>query len=152
MSRTATPLAARRPRGRLRDELLNSWHFDSLLEARVIIEDWRCDYNANKPNLPSTLTPVDLQPGYRPPGPPNGSPSAPPEKIGRRPLLSTGHAGTADRVGIPDARAGQPPEPGFLDEMMDNLAFKSAMRSAGTVLGREITRSIFGTGRRKRRR
>ena len=26
--------------GRLRDELLNSWHFDSLLEARVIIEDW----------------------------------------------------------------------------------------------------------------
>ena len=27
-------------------------------------------------------------------------------------------------------------------------AFKSAMRSAGTVIGREITRSIFGTGRR----
>jgi hypothetical protein len=25
--------------GRLRDELLNSWRFDSLLEARVIIED-----------------------------------------------------------------------------------------------------------------
>lgn len=44
----------------------------------------------------------------------------------------------------------QPPEPGFLDKMMDNPAFKSAMRSAGTVLGREITRSIFGTGRRRR--
>ncbi len=36
--------------GRLRNELLNSWRFDSLLEARVIIEDWRCDYNANRPH------------------------------------------------------------------------------------------------------
>ncbi len=35
--------------GRLRDELLNSWRFDSLREARVIIEDWRIDYNANRP-------------------------------------------------------------------------------------------------------
>ena len=43
-------------------------------------------------------------------------------------------------------------EPGFLDQMMENPAFKSAMRSAGTVIGREITRSIFGTGRRRRRR
>ena len=41
-------------------------------------------------------------------------------------------------------------EPGFLDQMMANPAFKSAMRSAGTVIGREITRSIFGTGRRRR--
>ena len=42
-------------------------------------------------------------------------------------------------------------EPGVLEQMMDNPAFKSAMRSAGTVIGREITRSIFGTGRRRRR-
>lgn len=42
-------------------------------------------------------------------------------------------------------------EPGMLEQMMDNPAFKSAMRSAGTVLGREITRSIFGTARRRRR-
>ena len=41
-------------------------------------------------------------------------------------------------------------EPGMLEQMMDNPAFKSAMRSAGTVIGREITRSIFGTGRRRR--
>ncbi|MCB1292324.1 helicase HerA-like domain-containing protein [Mycolicibacterium sp.] len=41
-------------------------------------------------------------------------------------------------------------EPSMLDKMMDNPAFKSAMRSAGTVIGREITRSIFGTGRRRR--
>lgn len=43
-------------------------------------------------------------------------------------------------------------EPGLLDTVMDSPAFKSAMRSAGTVIGREITRSIFGTGRRRRRR
>jgi hypothetical protein len=42
------------------------------------------------------------------------------------------------------------PEPGFFDKMMESPAFKSAMRSAGTVIGREITRSIFGTGRRRR--
>ena len=33
--------------GRLRDELLNGRQWDSLLEARVIIEDWRIDYNIN---------------------------------------------------------------------------------------------------------
>ena len=41
-------------------------------------------------------------------------------------------------------------EPGMLEKMMDSPAFKSAMRSAGTVVGREISRSIFGTGRRRR--
>jgi uncharacterized protein len=46
----------------------------------------------------------------------------------------------------------QPEEPGFFEKMTSSPAFKSAMRSAGTVIGREITRSIFGTGRRRRRR
>jgi putative transposase len=36
--------------GRLRDELLNGWQFDSLLEAKVLIEDWRIDYNINRPH------------------------------------------------------------------------------------------------------
>jgi len=36
--------------GRLREELLNSRRFDSLLAARVTIEDWCCDYNANTPH------------------------------------------------------------------------------------------------------
>lgn len=44
----------------------------------------------------------------------------------------------------------QPEEPGFFEKMVASPAFKSAMRSAGTVIGREITRSIFGTGRRRR--
>ena len=47
--------------GRLGDELLNSWRFDSLLEARVIIEDWRCDYNANRPHTAhGELTPAEF--------------------------------------------------------------------------------------------
>ncbi|WP_459975017.1 IS3 family transposase [Mycobacterium sp. MUNTM1] len=47
--------------GRLRDELLNAWRFDSLLEARVIIEDWRCDYNANRPHSAhGELTPTEF--------------------------------------------------------------------------------------------
>lgn len=35
---------------RLRDELLNLWQFDSLLEAQVLIEDHRIDYNLNRPH------------------------------------------------------------------------------------------------------
>jgi putative transposase len=47
--------------GRLRDELLNSWRFDSLLEARVIIEDHRIDYNAQRPHTAhGDLTPTEF--------------------------------------------------------------------------------------------
>ena len=34
--------------GRMRDEFLNGQLFDSLLEAQVLIEDWRIDYNVNR--------------------------------------------------------------------------------------------------------
>jgi putative transposase len=33
--------------GRLRDELLNGQLFESVLEARVLLEDWRIDYNTS---------------------------------------------------------------------------------------------------------
>jgi len=47
--------------GRLRDELLNGQQFDSLLEAKVIIEDWRIDYNMNRPHSAhGWLTPVEF--------------------------------------------------------------------------------------------
>jgi putative transposase len=36
--------------GRLRDELLNSWRFDSLPEARVIIEDWHSTVDQDPPS------------------------------------------------------------------------------------------------------
>ncbi len=47
--------------GKFRDELLNMWRFDSLLEARVIIEDWRIDYNVNRPHTAhGDLTPSEF--------------------------------------------------------------------------------------------
>lgn len=46
--------------GRLRDECLNLERFDTLLEAQVLVERWRCEYNHLRPH--SSL-------GYRPPAP-----------------------------------------------------------------------------------
>lgn len=46
--------------GKLRDELLNGELFDTLQEARVVIELWRREYNTVRPH--SSL-------GYRPPAP-----------------------------------------------------------------------------------
>jgi putative transposase len=46
---------------RLRDEFLNGWHFDNLLEAQVLIEDWRIDYNTNRPHSAhGELTPSEF--------------------------------------------------------------------------------------------
>jgi putative transposase len=47
--------------GPLRDELLNAWRFDSLLEARVMIDDWRRDYNDNRSHTAhGQLTPAEF--------------------------------------------------------------------------------------------
>jgi putative transposase len=46
--------------GKLRDELLNAEVFNTLAEARVLIEQWRVHYNTVRPH--SSL-------GYRPPAP-----------------------------------------------------------------------------------
>jgi len=46
--------------GKFRDELLNGEVFDTLLEARVVTEQWRIFYNTKRPH--SSL-------GYRPPAP-----------------------------------------------------------------------------------
>jgi len=48
--------------GKLRNELLNTEIFDPLLEAQLLIEDWRRHYNHERPH--SAL-------GYRPPAPEN---------------------------------------------------------------------------------
>ena len=66
-----------------------------------------------------------------PPAPEQPVPSAPPPQV--------------------EAPRAEPPRPSLMQEVLDSPAFKSAMRSAGTVIGREITRSIFGTARRGRR-
>jgi transposase InsO family protein len=54
--------------GKFRDELLNSEIFDTLLEARVLTEQWRREYNEYRPH--SSL-------GGRPPAPVTILPSAP---------------------------------------------------------------------------
>ncbi|WP_245906762.1 integrase core domain-containing protein, partial [Teichococcus aestuarii] len=46
--------------GKLRDELLDGEVFNTLAEARVLIEQWRVHYNTARPH--SSL-------GYRPPAP-----------------------------------------------------------------------------------
>ena len=47
--------------GRLRDECLNEHLFASLKEAREIIEEWRTDYNTNRPHTSlNGLTPTEF--------------------------------------------------------------------------------------------
>jgi putative transposase len=47
--------------GRLRDELLNIEEFSSLMEAKVIIEDWRVQYNTYRPHSAlGGLTPAEF--------------------------------------------------------------------------------------------
>jgi transposase InsO family protein len=46
--------------GKLRDELLNMELFDTLLEAKVLIERWEIHYNTVR---------LHSSPGYRPPAP-----------------------------------------------------------------------------------
>jgi len=47
--------------GRLRDELLNICQFGSLLEARVLLEDWRNVYNYERPHSAlGMLSPVEF--------------------------------------------------------------------------------------------
>jgi DNA helicase HerA-like ATPase len=53
-------------------------------------------------------------------------------------------AGEASRAPAPKE------QPGLVEQVVTSTAFQSALRSAGTVIGREITRSLFGTARRRR--
>ena len=47
--------------GRLRDECLNEHLFDTLRQAREIIEEWRTDYNTNRPHSSlNGLTPSEF--------------------------------------------------------------------------------------------
>ena len=58
------------------------------------------------------------------------------------------HQGQSDQPAPSRGRAPKE-EPGMLQQVVQSSAFKSMLRSAGTVVGREITRSIFGTARRR---
>ena len=84
--------------GRLRDELLNAWQFDSLLETRVHLGDWRIDDNCNRPDTThGDLTPTEFADTYTinqpktglTPVPPTGSPSL--SRQHRREALAIDH-------------------------------------------------------------
>jgi transposase InsO family protein len=70
--------------GKLRDELLAREQFDTLLEAKVLIEHWRRHYNTQRPH--SSL-------GYHPPAPeaiqPCSLASATPQQANRAGLDTT---------------------------------------------------------------
>ncbi|HST49917.1 helicase HerA-like domain-containing protein [Jatrophihabitans sp.] len=57
--------------------------------------------------------------------------------------------GSADRA--PSQPKQQQHDGGVVAEVLGSAAFRSFARSTATVLGREITRSLFGTARRRRR-
>jgi DNA helicase HerA-like ATPase len=49
----------------------------------------------------------------------------------------------------PRRESQQKEQPSVVTEVVQSTAFKSFLRSAGSTLGREITRSLFGTARRR---
>lgn len=68
--------------------------------------------------------------------------AAPTPGQGPAPVPATGRA-PAPSVRQPQA------EESMVAHVVTSSAFKSMLRSAGTVLGREVTRSLFGTARRQ---
>ncbi|UQI48760.1 DUF853 domain-containing protein [Streptomyces sp. HU2014] len=67
----------------------------------------------------------------------------------------TAAAGAAPAEAPPEEPAKRPeakrPEPSLVEQVVGSGVFKSLARSVGTQIGREITRSLFGTTRRRRR-
>lgn len=49
-----------------------------------------------------------------------------------------------------ERRAEQKEQPSVVEQVVGSGMFKSLARSIGTQIGREITRSVFGTARRRR--
>jgi hypothetical protein len=70
-------------------------------------------------------------------------PEAPPPPVSGGGLASASGSG---KISTP-----APEGPSMVEEVIQSSAFKSFIRSAATVAGREITRSVFGTGTRRRR-
>lgn len=54
-------------------------------------------------------------------------------------------------AGAPRDGGRHPEDPGFVERALGNPAVRSFMRSAASAAGREVTRSLFGTRRRRRR-
>ncbi len=65
-----------------------------------------------------------------------------------RPATPPPPSATPAPAPAPARPARQKEEPSMIQQVVGSSAFRSMVRSAGTVLGREITRSLFGTARR----
>ena len=78
-------IRAKAANGKLRDELLDGEIFDTLLEAKVLVERWRCEYNRFRPRRPDNVVhptgPHSLL-GYGPPAP-EAVPTPLPRRAGR---------------------------------------------------------------------
>ncbi|MFF4011171.1 helicase HerA-like domain-containing protein [Streptomyces sp. NPDC001717] len=59
-------------------------------------------------------------------------------------------AKAAEKEAARGARGAPKPEPSLAEQVVGSGLFRSLARSVGTQLGREISRSIFGTARRRR--
>ncbi len=79
-------------------------------------------------------------------------------KLAKAPTAETVEPGPPDKPGAPDEpRASDKPsprrreraEPSTAEKVLESSAFKSFTRSAATVIGREIMRSVFGVRRRR---
>ena len=78
--------------GRLRDELLNETLFRSLPHARAVLEDWRRDYNEQRPHSKlGWMTPRDYASAIRGE---SGRHAAQPDGSARRPLATHDHEGS----------------------------------------------------------
>ena len=71
--------------GKLEDELLNREQFETLKEAKVLVEDWRLDYNHHRPHSSlKYMTPAAFAASQKTGSPTATSPAAPP--LGATPL------------------------------------------------------------------
>jgi uncharacterized protein len=76
---------------------------------------------------------------------PPREPEAAPAPAGEDPLPPPYAPGELPPMPTP----AEPQGPGVVQEVLESSAFKSFIRSAASAAGREFTRSIFGTGRRR---
>ena len=76
----------------------------------------------------------------------------PEQAAGQATGQAAGQAPDGPQDAAPAPRAPRAPkeEPSMVEKVVASSAFRSMVRSAGTVIGREITRSLFGTARRSR--
>jgi hypothetical protein len=69
-------------------------------------------------------------------------------RVAKPPVVVAPAPDAAQAPRAPKAPRAPRPEKSTAEKVLESSAFKQAARSAAAVLGREITRSIFGTRRR----